>query len=214
MKNILAVLFCCVLASGLTAQKIIEKTFNYSDKKEVNLDLKIADSIKIHTWNKNEVAVKASISIANNKYNDEYVVSFDESGSRIQVKANIESKRNRNWNEDSNCCKTDIYWDIYVPEKAPLEVETINANIVITGQTSQIKAKSISGFIDLLIPADLKADFELSTITGTVYSNVIPDQTTNFKKRSADISSKYRGGGTRVDLKTISGDIYLRDPLK
>ena len=213
MKNIFAALFCCVLATGVSAQKIIEKTFNYSDKKEVNLDLKIADSIKIHTWNKNEVAVKASISIADNKYNDEYVVSFDESGSRIQVKANIESKRSH-WNEDSNCCKTDIYWDIYVPEKAPLEVETINGNIVITGQTSQIKAKSISGFIDLLIPADLKADFELSTITGTVYSNVIPDQTTNFKKRSADISSKYRGGGTRVDLKTISGDIYLRDPLK
>ena len=193
---------------------MIEKTFNYSNNKDVNLKLQIADSIRITTWNKYEVSVKASVSIADNRYNDEYIVEFDESNNAITVNAKIESKRSNNWKEDSNCCKTDIYWDVYVPEKAPINVETINGNIVIKGKTAEVKANSISGFIDLLIPSDLKADFKLSTITGTVYSNILDNESITSKKGSADISSRYKGGGTAVNLKTISGDIFLRDPSK
>jgi predicted membrane protein len=214
MKNISVALLFCFIASTVSAQKMIEKTFNYSDKKDVNLKLQIADSIRINTWNKNEVSVKASVSIADNRYNDEYIVEFDESKDAITVNAKIESKRSNNWKEDSNCCKTDIYWDVYVPEKAPINVETINGNIVITGKTAEVKANSISGFIDLLIPSDLKADFKISTITGTVYSNILEKESITSKKGSADISSRYKGGGTEVYLKTISGDIFLRDPSK
>jgi predicted membrane protein len=214
MKNISFALLFCFAANAASAQKMIEKTFNYSDKKEVNLKLQIADSIRINTWSKNEVSVKASVSIADNRYNDEYIVRFDESKDAITVDAKIESKRKNNWNEDSNCCKTDIYWDIFVPEKAPINVETINGNIVITGKTAEVKANSISGFIDLLIPSDLKADFKLSTITGTVYSNILDKESISSKKGSADISSRYKGGGTEVYLKTISGDIFLRSFLQ
>ena len=199
---------------AVQAQKIIEKTFAYSDNKDVTLKLQIADSIKITTWDKNEVSVKASISIAENRYNDEYKVDFNDSKDGITVDAKIESKRKNNWNEDSNCCNTDIYWEIYVPAKAPIEVETINGNIVITGQTGRVKAHSISGFIDLQIPKDLKADFRLSTITGTVYSNILDKESVTAKKGSADFNSRYNGGGTAVDLKTISGDIFLRDPSR
>ena len=183
-------------------------------KKEIRLKLQIADSIRITTWNKNEVSIKASVSIADNRYNDEYKVEFDDSGDAITVNARIESERRNNWKDDSNCCKTDIYWEIFVPEKAPIMVETINGNIVITGQTAEVKANSISGFIDLLIPTDLKADFKLSTITGTVYSNILAKESINSKRGSADISSRYKGGGTEVNLKTISGDIFLRDSSK
>jgi predicted membrane protein len=214
MKNIPALILLILTVCTVSAQKIIEKTFSYSGKQQVDLNLQIADSIKISTWNKNEVAVKASISISDNRYNDEYKVDFDESGNAVRVQAKIESKRRNNWNEDSNCCKTEIFWEVFVPEKAPIKIETINGNIVIVGQTAEIKANSISGFIDLLIPQDLKADFKLSTITGTVYSNAIEKETMNFKKNSTDISSTYHGGGTSVYLKTISGDIFLREPGK
>lgn len=214
MRKILVLILLSLTCYALSAQKIIEKTFNYSGKQQVDLNLQIADSIKISTWSKNEVSVKASVSIADNRYNDDYKVEFDEAGNTVSIKAKIDSKRNNNWNGDSNCCKTDIFWEIFVPEKAPIKVETINGNIVIIGQTGEIKANSISGFIDLLIPQDLKADFKLSTITGTVYSNAIDKESMTFKKNSTDISSRYNGGGTSVFLKTISGDIYLREPGK
>ena len=216
MKNIIAAIVFCSLGLYVSAQKKIEKNFSFNGKNEVNLNLQIADSIKILTWNKNEVGVKASISINENKDNEDYLVKFDEEGSQIKVKAQLdpEKRRNYQWHSDSNCCRyeTDIYWEVYVPEKATVDIETINGNITITGKTSAIKAYSISGFIDLAVPADLKADFKFSTITGTVYSNIAMNNPGASKKSHADIVSKYNGGGTPVNLKTISGDIFVRKP--
>jgi hypothetical protein len=211
MKYLFSLIIFVITNSGAIAQRIIEKSFNYKSNQQIDFNLQIADSIRIQTWNKSEVSVKASVSIGNNRYNDEYIVKFDETDGQISVKAKIESTRKNNWNSDSNCCNADIFWTIYVPEKAPVNVETINGNIIITGNTSAIKAHSISGFIDLVIPGDLKADFKLSTITGTVYSNVVTPETAKFRKNSGDFSSSYKGGGTPVDLKTISGDIFIRE---
>ena len=216
MKNIITCILFCAFGLYATAQKKIEKNFSFNGKEEVNLNLQIADSIRILTWNKNEVGVKVSISINENKDNEDYLVNFDEAGNKIKVKAELDSKKRRNyqWHSDSNCCRyeTDIYWEVYVPEKATVDVETINGNITITGKTSAIKAYSISGFIDLAIPADLKADFKFSTITGTVYSNIALNNPGSSKKSYADIVSQYNGGGTPVNLKTISGDIFVRKP--
>jgi hypothetical protein len=210
MKYLFSLIILVITNSGAIAQRIIEKNFSYKSNQQIDFNLQIADSIRIQTWSKNEVSVRASVSIGNNRYNDEYIVTFDESASEISVKAKIESKRNNKWTGDTSCCNADISWTIYVPEKAPVNVETINGNIIITGNTSAIKAHSISGFIDMVIPGDLKADFRLSTITGTVYSDIVKPENAKFKKGGPDFSSQYRGGGTPVDLKTISGDIFIR----
>ena len=212
MKNILLLTSCCLLACITNAQKIVEKKFAFNGKESISLNLQIADSIRIVTWNKNEVYVKGSININDNKYNDDYKVSFDESGKSVDVKAKFETNRKSNWNSDSNCCnyRSDIYWDVYIPENANFSVETINGNIVIEGKTDEIKAYTISGFIDLSVPADKKADFKLSTITGTIYSNILTSTGSNKKSSQSDIANKYNGGGKPINLKTISGDIFLR----
>ena len=82
MKNLLLVILTCLCLSGAYAQKIVEKHFDFAQKNFVALNIQIADSIRIITWNKNEVYVKASININDNKDNDDYAVSFDESLSR------------------------------------------------------------------------------------------------------------------------------------
>ena len=214
MKNILLFTSCCLLACFANAQKIVEKRFAFSGKESISLNLQIADSIRIVTWNKNEVYVKGSININDNKYNDEYKVSFDESGKSVEVKAKIETDRKSNWNSDSNCCnyRSDIYWDVYIPENATFSVETINGNIIIERKTDEIKAYTISGYIDLSVPENKKADFKLSTITGTIYSNILAGSGNATNKRSSrsDIINKYNGGGKPINLKTISGDIFLR----
>ena len=212
MKSIFLLTSFCFAFGLINAQKIVEKRFPFSSKEAVSLNLQIADSIRIVTWNKNEVYVKGSININNNKFNDDYKVSFDESGRTIEVKAKFETDRKSNWNSDSNCCNynTDIYWDVYIPENATFSVETINGNIVIEGKTEEIKAYTISGFIDLAVPAERKADFKLSTVTGTVYSNILADNPSNKHSSHSDINNKYNGGGKPVNLRTVSGDIYLR----
>ncbi|MFM9910956.1 MAG: DUF4097 family beta strand repeat-containing protein [Chitinophagaceae bacterium] len=211
MKKLLLLTYCLWVASILNAQKIITKAFSFANKESLSLNLNIADSIQIVTWNKNEVSVKCSININDNKYNDDYKVSFDESGKSIEVRAKFETDRKTSYN-DPNCCnyRSAIIWEVMIPENAPFEVETINGDIIIVGKTDEIKAHTISGFIDLSVPIDRKADFKLSTITGTVYSDILNQSNSKKHSNYSDICDSYNGGGKQVNLKTISGNIYLR----
>jgi len=75
-----------------------------------------------------------------------------------------------------------------------------------------MSVNSISGFIDYTVPASLKARINLSTISGNVYSNVKFDK--DASKEISWVETKrelsLNGGNLPVELKTISGNIYLR----
>lgn len=207
MRTLFVILTWCAVMNGIQAQKIIEKHISFAQKNALELNLQITDSINVHTWNKNEVYAKASVNINENKDNDVYETSFGETGDRVVVKANFRSDY---FKGKKHCCESEISWDIYLPENAQVSIETINGNIVITGKTSQIKAHTISGFIDLSIPAEKKADLEMKTISGNIYTDVA--MTNSGKKRIAElhISDKLNGGGVPINLETISGDIFFR----
>jgi len=107
-----------------------------------------------------------------------------------------------------NCnCETRIYCDVYIPENAGLSVETINGNIIISGNTAEIRAHSISGFVDLTLAANRKADFKLNTISGTIYSNI----SINTAKRgrfSTHIATNIMAEGRQLILKP-SAEIFF-----
>lgn len=212
MRSIIAMILFCMLSCFTYAQKIVEKHLNYATGKGIELNLQIADSIRIITWNKNEVYAKASININDNKDNDIYTTNFDESGGKVKVKAHFdEDKSRQTWSDSCNCrcTRSKIYWDLYIPENASFSVETINGDITITGKTGEIKAHSISGFIDLALAEARKADLKMSTISGTIYTNVAITKPKS-RRGGNSVSSEYNGGGENVELETISGDIFLR----
>jgi DUF4097 and DUF4098 domain-containing protein YvlB len=194
------------------AQQIIEKHFAFTPSQSIKLDLQIADSIRIITWNKNEVYAKASVNINDNKDNDVYLTEFNDEANRIEVKAKFDEKKKVGYNDSCHCCcnyKSKIYWDVYIPEQSDFSVETINGNIIIEGNTKEIKAHSISGFIDLSFAASRKADLKMSTISGTIYTDITMDKASEKNGGNA-VDVAYNGGGEDVDLETISGDIFLR----
>lgn len=207
MRTFFVILALCAVMDGIQAQKIIEKNISFAQKNALELNLQIADSINVHTWNKNEVYAKASVNINQNKDNDVYETSFDESGDRVSIKANFRSDY---FKGKKHCCESEISWDIYLPENARVSIETINGNIIITGKTSQIKAHTISGFIDVSISAEKKADLEMKTISGNIYTDIA--MATSGKQRIAElkINDKLNGGGVPINLETISGDIFFR----
>jgi hypothetical protein len=189
-------------------QQKIEKHMSFSGKGSLVMDIQISDSIKIHTWNKNEVFVTASISINENKDNDAYETSFDDSGNSVVIKSKF---RNNYFKGNDHCCvKSEIYWEVYMPENTDFTVETIDGNITITGKTDKMKIKSISGFIDLAVPATQSADLEFSTISGTIYSNHDLKYRTMHSGIPSEINGKLNNGGSLINLETISGDIFFR----
>jgi hypothetical protein len=208
MKTVTTLVFIWLCFGTIQAQQIIEKHIGFSGKDALTLKIQIADSIKIQTWNKNEVYVKASVNINENKDNDAYETSFDDSGNNVIVDAKF---KDNYFKGRKNCCnETDIYWQIFIPEKTRFSVETINADVTITGQTKEMKVKSISGYIDLAVPADKQADLDFSTISGRMYSNHDLAPTKMHSGIPLKISEKLNSGGDPIKLETISGDIFFR----
>jgi hypothetical protein len=208
MKKSIIVFVFLLYFIAVRAQEITEKHIDFSGKGSVEMNIQIADSINLHTWNKNEVYVRASVNINDNEDNEGYVISFDETGDLVEITGKFRENYFRGRN---NCCdETDIFWEIYIPERVDFNVETINGNITIDGVTDRIRAKSISGFIDLAAPADRNADIKFSTITGTIYTN---HELTNDWRQSgvpSVIKQNLNKGGSPVILETISGDIFFR----
>ncbi len=204
--TILVVVWLCF--GTIQAQQIIEKHIDFSGKESLSLKIQIADSINLQTWNKNEVYIKASVNINENKDNEAYITSFDETGKTVVVDAHFKDKYFKGKN---NCCNnTDIYWQIFMPEKTKFSVETINANVTITGQTKEMNIKSISGSIDLAVPANKQADIDFSTISGSMYSNHVLALNKMHSGIPLKITEKLNNGGDPIKLETISGDIFFR----
>lgn len=211
MKYIITVLLLHFIAPGLSAQKIVEKHVNLSPNGSVNLNIQIADSITIRTWNKKEAYVRATVNVNDNKNNDDYKWDFDETGGSLKVDAKLDFPKGTSNNCNCNC-KTEINCIIYIPENTNLAVETINGNITISGQTAETEAKSISGFVDMSVSPQRSAEVKLSTITGTMYSDLnLGAESKNLKRVAGTaISSSLNGGGSNaIHLETISGDIYF-----
>jgi hypothetical protein len=208
MKNVTILVIACLCINTLQAQQITEKHLNFSGKESINLNITIADSIRVQTWNKNEVYVSASVNINENRDNEAYLISFEESDNLVKVDANF--SENYFKGKNSCCTETDIYWQVFIPENAGFVLETINADITITGETKEMRVNSISGFIDLALPEKQAADIEFSTITGTIYSDHSFALSGIHSKSRALIREQLNKGGPLIKLETISGDIFFR----
>jgi hypothetical protein len=208
MKNIIVLLAVMVILSPAMAQTNIEKHISFKGEKSVTLDIQFADTIVIHTWNKQEVYAKASVNINDNMDNEVYLTSFNEEGDNVTIKATFD--KNYFKGGKHNCIETMIIWEIYLPDNTAFTVETIDGNIAIDGKTTEIEAKTVSGFIDWIIRPDCKADMELKTISGTFYSDL--DINNGYKSKSLPqvLTQKINDGGYPVKLETISGDIFCR----
>ncbi len=208
MKRIQYILFLSLLAASLNAQVKIDKHLDFSGKNRIMLDIQISDSIRVLTWTKNEVYVTASININDNKDNDAYSTSFREDGTTVEIDARF--KDDYFQDRKNNHVESEINWVVYMPERADLTIETINADITITGKTGPLSIKSISGFIDVTVPENRNASLDLLTISGTMYTNHLLTSLDSRSGIPSRIKNNLNSGGEKIKLETISGDIFFR----
>lgn len=232
MKKIIISIILLFISSIAFNQTIVEKTVKVKSQKSVNLDFDFADEIKISGWDKNEIYVKAIVSINDNEDNDAFKMESIENSSSISFISDIENMKeisknrvtvrkskdgertityNDGWHIDM-----DIYFEVFVPKNMKIDVQTISGDIILTHALGELEIETISGFIDLSIDKNAKASIKTSTISGGVYS----DHDIEIKRKSRD--RKYHliigrspnfdlnNGGRSINLETISGDIYIR----
>lgn len=219
----------CVLffLTPVQAQMVVEKTATYTDGQEIVLELPIGKTIKITGWDKQEVALNASVNINNNTLNEAYSLEVEE-GEVIRMEAaldeemlkngkaedcneNFSFQTIRNGNQTTVCA--DISYEIKVPHTANLRLETISADVEATGLEGPTHLKSISGFIDLSWPQQKDAELQLKSITGELYTDLtfdILNKKENAPMVGYDLKGRNGKGGPLLELETISSNIYLR----
>lgn len=97
----------------------------------------------------------------------------------------------------------------------PLVLSTISGSINIKfaslAKDRTISLASISGDIDVTVPAATGMDVELNNISGGIFSDFNFEDDKGLKRVGGNaVTSKLNGGGAHLSITNISGNIYLR----
>lgn len=212
--------------------RIVERSFAIEKDDQVRLDLQFGELISVKSWDKDEVAFKAVIEINGGKLNDALVLDFDQKNSGLEISTDYYNEKLKggrsedcpksnysrySWNNDddgSYVVCSQIRYEVFVPRNADLDIESISGDIELAGLNGSIRAKSISGFVDLSWSEGNPADIDIKTVSGEAYTNLDNLQLNNKKDHMPLVGYELRGrigqNGPRVSLESVSGDIYLR----
>ncbi len=228
MKTIIHVLTVILVSLFLgDSPRIVEDRISVSKGETVDLDFDFADEINIKTWNKDEVFVKVSVNINDNEDNDAFELLSGKSGSGVKITSEIKNmedlhkesytiKKDEDGDYYINNCNLslELFFEVFIPEDVKLNIHTISGDIIITGFENEMHINTISGFIDLSLNARKKAEIEMSTISGEAFTNLdlkFPEYESGMHHVCGQvIDATLNGGGTAINLETISGNIYLR----
>jgi len=212
-KYILAAILIAATIGTAFSQKVITKKVDVTGKK-MEMKFDFADSIRIEAWNKNTVELEVSVNIDNNRFNEYYKLNENNFSGDIDLVEKIDFEAIKKIKGSGNNCNFDkmIRYKLKVPANLEFSLKTISGQVILEGSLGKMSVNSISGFIDYAIPASMKTRINLSTVTGDVYSNLKFDN--KPEKEVSWVVTKRQltlNGGTQpIDLKTVSGNIYLR----
>lgn len=228
MKNhILTIILIFAAVLFTNAQNYYQATLNNTYKlpasKKVSLNLKFARDIKV-TVGGSEVQLKTYLTATSEAISKYHILTAEENDDRLSIETTYEfvkdknRKENQCWNceaegrswQGEKCLCLQARYEVIVPAGTAVNLETISGDIEIKGLANEIRAKSISGFVDLALPSTAKANLSLKSVTGEVYSDFdvkLDGKSTSYSKR---LNAPLNGGGVRIEIETISGDIFFR----
>ncbi|MDY8135230.1 DUF4097 family beta strand repeat-containing protein [Aquimarina sp. 2201CG5-10] len=235
MKILVNLFILCLISAQINAQKVIEKEINTSADR-IKAEFKFADDITIKTWDKNEVYLKAEVSINGGQFDDYYTLNIDNNSSVLNIESDYGdlfdkwkkergSNKKNNWDPCNNL-DIDANYTLYLPKKSEfriksisgdvasedyqgdLEVDIISGDIDIKKYSGDLVLKTVSGDIDVKVS---KSKLRAETVTGMIYS----DKDMNFDQgKNRMVGSKVTGSfgdvKSQLELKTVSGDIFIR----
>jgi hypothetical protein len=175
------------------------------------------------------VSFRAAAEVNGGRLNDALLMDFHQNG-KIRIDMDFDREKikegraedcpgknysyyNRSRNGKGYAICSEIIYEILLPARADLSVETISADIELVGLEGPVHAKSISGFLDMSWLDRNGAELSMKTISGGVYSDLENLEFLN-REKFAPVGQNIRAiagrGGTPVRLESISGDIFLR----
>ncbi|WP_160114789.1 hypothetical protein [Aquimarina sp. AU474] len=235
MKHLVTLAVLCFFSMQIHAQKTIEKEISTSAD-QVKVEFKFAEDITIKTWDKNDVYLKAEVSINGGQFDEYFDLKIDNSSSVLDIRSDYgdlfdmwkkerKSNRKNKWDPCNNM-DIDANYTLYIPKDARLRIKSISGNVVSQNYEGELTVDIISGNIDIknydgdldlkTISGDIdiniaKSRLKAETVTGMIYS----DKDLEFDHgKNRIVGSKVTGtfGDVKSDLQltTVSGSIFIR----
>lgn len=227
MKKLSLFIICmlCVVTAN-AQQEVFEKSVAFKDQR-IDLRADVASQIAISNWDKNEVLIKVTYELNGGQLNKAVDIDLREQDHRIKLKLDIDEQMMRN-SDVVDCDKegamtwgsrngvkvcSDIYIEVFMPKGTELVLETVIADVLISGAYKELDLKTVTGDIDLTWPEDHGADMQMKTVNGSIYTNF---EFKGTKEKGLPIISShnmetvYKGGGRFMKLETVTSDIFLR----
>lgn len=175
-------LLTVLLASASLAFASVSETITKNFPITADGTLKLSNvngSIKISSWDKNEIAVVAEKEAPDQEELDRLSISFDITPETLE----IETKHARRWFGNS---RGKVSYKIQVPASLNLDkINSTNSSVTIEGVRGNIKASTVNGSMRV---KDVEQNAELSTINGALEVKV----------------AKIKTDG-RISLETVNG---------
>jgi hypothetical protein len=226
MKSIFLIILCSALFYQISAQKIVEESLSVSKDQEIKLDFDFATDIKVNSWNKAEVYVKAIVNLNDGKDNEKFHFITKKGSDFVSIESEIKDLDKMYQNcttiiiEDGDTTiingghnHFDLNFEVFMPSSHKLNLSTINGDIELVGLSGPMEINTINGEIDLHLNPSQKADLEMSSINGTFYTNFdldLEDRKDKLCRVGGNVHTQLNGGGKSIELETINGAIFLR----
>jgi len=217
---------------NIQAQKKIEKSIPLNDH-SLKIDLDLASSIEIATWNKSEVKIEVVADTPYAKYTEQFKLGVESRNGKLLIKSNSKDIVMNYQNDQGISGSQIIYpkalehefkYKISVPKNVILEITSITGNINSDFLHGNIKADVISGDIHI---KKIEGNIELKTVNGTIEipsqnSTVIAEtqigkitinSNLTFQKENTFIGEKVKITSDKtknsIQVKTVNGNIIL-----
>jgi hypothetical protein len=168
-------------STEISGSREVHKNFNVEKGQKLSIDLKTGGSISITAWEKDEVNVDATL--GGNDWED-VLVKFEKNSSGVEVYSKYKHHHD---SESSNA-----HFDIKVPVKFDVDINTMGGELVIDGVDGKITGKTMGGGLTL---SQLKGYLDLSTMGG------------NISLTGSEVDGKVHTMGGNVDFENVSGDV-------
>jgi hypothetical protein len=232
MKNCLYFLFFLLLnCSGQAQNTEGTKVFAMPAGKKVYLNLKFGQQIRIKTWDRAELKYEPIITTTREDLKKVHVEEISDQADNLSIQTDYD--KGINWNKisccwcndcdsllkslktkpstsESNCICLRVDYEITLPANTSLYIETIAGDIEIRGLNGEIRAKSISGFVDIDRSANSASQLDFRSVTGEIFTDFNVKMSENSSAYSKKVSASINGGGATVRAESISGNVYFR----
>ena len=197
-----SLILCLISLSSFGQEEISTEKFDASRVERISLDFKYPELIKIKTWDKKEVEIKASVIINNGQNNEDfslksrvnngtllidskirnldkyrhYTISRDEDGKNggLTVSKNGSTiiTNGRGYWKGRDGVVVSVILEVTVPEGIEVDLEATYGIVEVLDHEMPLEIDARYGGIDVLI--DEKADLEISASTqwGQIYHNL------------------------------------------